>query len=394
MKELVKTPFIIAALTAAVGPDVDLAKLHVYEVTATSTVALRGKTGTIFERAKISPNTISQLARQVNQDPLPLMMDHDLRGTPYGKFFYAESIPMDNGETELRGLLYVDESEADILTKLNSSSIDEVSIQFQPEKMLCSECAFDYMAAAAADNYMPLVKLECDEGHKIAENGVHVNLVGSTESIELSLVSRGAAKNSKIINPSNAKLGEQAQRLAASGVELHNFYCTASASDEGVEEVDFEKFMAQLNAANTKTTEAEVAKTAAEAQVATLSADVASRDETIATLTAERDELAGKAEAIAAAEETNATLTTLKEYVGKQFVALKTLDGDASAAVLEDVAEMVTYIDANQARLSALIPAGGAALNAEGNPDNKTDEQKAEDERVRLTAEAYRSTVK
>lgn len=394
MKELVKTPFIEAALRAAVGPDVDLATLHVYEVRATSTVALRGKSGTIFERAKISPNTISQLARQVNEDPLPLMMDHDTRGTPYGKFFYGESIPMDNGETELRGLLYVDEAEPDIITKLNSASIDEVSIQFQPEKMLCSECGFDYMAAAAADDYMPFVNLACDEGHKIGENGVHVNLVGVTETIELSLVSRGAAKNSKIINPSNAKLGEQAQRLAASGVELHNFYCTASASDEGVDEVDFEKFMVQLNAANTKTTEAEVARVAAEAQVATLNADVASRDETIAALTTERDELAAQAEEIKTAEKTNATLTALHDYVGKQYVALKTLDGDASAAILEDTAEMVSYIEENQVRLSALIPAGGVTLSAEGNPTNQTDEQKAADERVRLTAEAYRSNVK
>lgn len=391
MKELVKTPFIEGALRAAVGPDVDLATLHVYEVRATSTIALRGKDGTIFEKAKISPNTISQLARAVNSDPLPLMMDHIVAGAPHGKFFYAESIPMDNGETELRGLLYVDESDPTIITKLNASSIDEVSIQFKPEKMLCSECGFDYMAAAANDDYMPFVNLACDEGHKIGENGVHVNLVGASEVIELSLVSRGAAKNSKIINPSNAKLGEQAQRLAASGVELHNYYCTASASDEGVEEVDFEKFMVQLNAANTKTIEAETARVAAEAQVASLNTEVETRDATIASLNTQVEELTAQVEEAKASTEKVATLTALHDYVGKQFVALKTLDGDASAAVLEDTAEMVSYIEANEARLSALIPAGGVALGAEGNPNNKTDEQLKAEQNVRLTVDAYRS---
>ena len=394
MKELTKTPFITATLQAAVGTDVDLATLHVYEVRATSTVALRGKSGTVFEKAKISPNTIAQLARAVNEDPLPLMMDHNLRGQPYGKFFYAESIPMDNGETELRGLLYVDDSEPTIVTKLNAASIDEVSIQFLSEKMLCSECGFDYMEAAANDNWRPFIELTCDEGHKIGENGVHTNLVGVREAIELSLVSRGAAKNSKIITPSDAKLGEQAQRLAASGVELHNFYCTASASDEGVEEVDFEKFMTQLSAANTQTTEAKVALATAEAQVTALNADVTSRDETIAALSTEKADLETKLAAAADGAAAIATLASVKEYVGKQYVALKTLDGDTSAAALDNVEDMITYIDENQVRLSALIPAGGVAAGAEVNNDNRTDQQKAEDERVRLQVNAYRSSVK
>ena len=279
MKELTKTPFIKALLSKTVGEGVSVDGLHVYEVRATSTVALRGKAGTVFHKAKISPGTIWQLARMVNEDALPLMMDHDLRGTPYGKFFYGESIPMDNGETELRGYLYVDDSETQVLTKLNSASIDEVSIQFKPEKLLCSDCGFDYMQAAANENYMPFINLECDDGHKIGENGVHTNLVGAEEAVELSLVSRGAAKNSKIIAPSDAKLGEEAQRLAAAGVELNNFYCTASASDLGEEEVDFEKFMAQLSAANEAKQNAVVAQTQAEGKVAALEADKTALEE-------------------------------------------------------------------------------------------------------------------
>jgi hypothetical protein len=396
MKELIKTPFITALLSNAVGEGVDTANLHVYEVRATSTVALRGKGGTVWERAKISPNTIAQLARAVNEDPLPLMMDHDMRGSPFGKFFYGESIPMENGETELRGYLYVDSSEEKVLTKLNAGSIDEVSIQFKPEKMLCSECSFDYMAAAAEDNYMPFITRTCDEGHQIGVDGVHINLVGVDETMELSLVSRGAAKNSKIIPPSDAKLGQEAQRLAAAGVGLDDFYCTASASDLGEEEVNFETFMAKLDTANNEKQELAVKLAAEQAMVATLTTERDARDETIVTLTAERDEATEQLNAaLEASEFTDEQVTALKGYIGKQYVALKALDGDTAAEALEDVDAMLSFIGENEARLSALITPGGKSAGAAGDAGNNEDTAKAaETARLSAQADAYRSAAK
>jgi hypothetical protein len=389
MKELTKTPFITALLGKAVGSGVDVSTLHVYEVRATSTVALRGKSGTVWEKAKISPNTISQLARAVNEDALPLMMDHDMRGSPFGKFFYAEAIPMDNGETELRGYVYVDSSEDKVLTKLNAGSIDEVSIQFKPQKMLCSECGFDYMEAAAEDNYAPFIYLKCDEDHKIGEDGVHVNLVGVEETMELSLVSRGAAKNSKIIPPSDAKLGQEAQRLAAAGIKLDDFYCTASASDLGEEEVDFEKFMAKLDTANQAKEDAVVALGAEKAKVTSLEADLASRDETITAITAERDALTQQVADASEAELDAEKIASLKVYVGKQFVALKALDGDTNATPLDEVSDMLKFIDENEARLSALITPGGVTVGAGAGDDDKAGKEK--NALLKAQADAYRS---
>ena len=391
MKELTKTPFVLAMLQKTVGNDVDTDALHVFEVRATSTVALRGKAGTVFEKAKISPNTIAQLAKSVNEDALPLMMDHDLRGTPFGKFFYAESIPMDNGETELRGYIYVDDSESKILAKLNAASIDEVSIQFKPEKLLCSECGFDYMAAGARDDYMPFIMLECDEGHKIGMNGVHTNLVGVQETVELSLVSRGAAKNSKIIAPSDAKLGQEAQRLAAHGIELSNFYCTASASDLGEEEVNFEVFMTQLSAANEAKQEAMIAKASAEAKVNTLEENIAGLNEQIATL---KEELEGVRAELAAKEEPAATeeqIAALSTFVGKQYVAMKALDGETEVTIPQDLSVAMKFVEENSARLSALVPVGGLAAGA-GTGTDGTEKDKLEQEALlRAQADAYRS---
>lgn len=390
MKELTKTPFITAMLHKAVGTDVDLDTLHVFEVTATSTVALRGKGGTVWDKAKISPNTISQLARAINDDALPLMMDHDLRGTPYGKFFYAESIPMDNGETELRGLLYVDDSEPKILAKLNASSIDETSIQFKSEKMLCSECGFDYMEAAANDDYMPFILLACDEGHKIGENGVHVNIVGVQEAVELSLVSRGAAKNSKIIAPSDAKLGEEAQRLAAAGLDLDSFYVTASAGHSGEDEVDLKEITTKLSQLTDDKIELSAKLNAATTKAEGLESEIADKDAEITRLTEERDALQTQLNEAAEPAVTEEQATKLKAFVGKQYVALKALDGDADATAPDDMTEMVKFIDENETRLSALITPGGVTTAA-GAGGNEDAEAKERVETLRAQADAYRS---
>lgn len=392
MKEVNKTPFVSALLQAAVGEGVDTSELRVFEVTATSTIALRGKKNTVFDRAKISPNTIAQLARAVNNEPIPLMMDHDMRGTPYGKFFYAESIPTDLGETELRGYLYVDPSETKIITKLNSSSIDEVSIQFLSEKILCSECGFDYKQAMAEDNYMPLILLECEEGHKIGVNGVHTNIVGLEDVVELSLVSRGAAKNSKIIAPSDAKLGKEAQRLAAAGVELDNIYCTASTGDQGEEEVDFKELSAKLSSLTDDKIELSTKLNAATSENTRLEGVVTERDETITALTAERDDLKTQLEAASEEGDLDADQTAaLNGLIGKQYVALKALDGDTDAKVLDDVALMVDYITGNETRLSALIPAGGASQGAGSGETEEEQKARAAEARLSATADSYRS---
>lgn len=364
MKELVKTPFISALLAKTAGADADLNQLHVFEVRATSTVALRGKRGTVFERARISPHTIALLAKAVNEDAVPLMMDHDMEGAPYGKFFYAESIPMENGEIELRGYVYVDSSEEKILTKLESGSIDEVSIQFLSSNMICSECGFDYFEAAANDNYMPLITHTCDNGHEIGKDGVHVRLVGVEEMIELSLVSRGAAKNSKIIGSSDAMLGKSAQRLAASGVDVRkDYYCTASINDEGVKDVDFKEFNATLTSLTDAKVDLTVKLSESQNQVTTLSAEVTSEKARADAAEARVAELTAEAPVVKA--ETVAKMATL---IGKNYIALKALDGDTEAKVSEDVEVMIKFIDENEVRLSALIPTGGVS-NGSQEPD-------------------------
>lgn len=381
MKELVKTTFIETLLRGAVGPDVDLTALHVFEVTATSTVALRGKTNTIFEDGRITPNTISQLAASVNNDPVPLMMDHNMAGTPFGKFFYAESTPTDEGEIELRGFIYVDDSDQNILTKIESASIDEVSICFLPERLLCSECGFDFIEAKENSDFMPLLTRTCPDGHIIGEDGVHGRLVGVAETLELSLVSRGAAKKSKIIGPSDAMLGQTAQRLAASGVNvLENYYCMTSMKDvEGENKVDTTKLLETVTKLTSDKAKVDVELNTVKTEITALTASVETEktradaaEAKVAELTAEKETLTASL-----ADIKPEAVESYKAHAGKTYVALKTLSGEENASVPEDFNEVMAFIDENHAKLSALIPTDGVSTGADSKIKTETEVEKS-----------------
>lgn len=378
MKELDKSPFITALLTAAVGVDVDQSNLRVYEVSATSTVQFRGKKGTIFENGQISPNTISQLATSINNDPVPVMMDHCLSGPAYGKFFYAESIPQEDGQIELRGYIYIDNTEEMVLGKIESGSIDEVSIQFASQAILCSECGFDFLEAVEVDNnVMPMMAGRCENGHEIGVDGVHARLVGVREILELSLVSRGAAKNSKIIGRSDAMLGESAQRLAASGLDVDkHYYCTTSLGSEGAEKVNLDSMVNQNKELNDKVTSLTV-------DLATNTTKLGSTEGQLQTETARADAAEAKAkelqEQLDAAEASKGESTVSDEAVelmvtqtNKQYIALKALEGEADAKAPESIEDAIKYISENNAKLTALIPEGGIAKAAGTGDDDKS----------------------
>ena len=81
----------------------------------------------------------------------------------------------------------------------------------------------------------------------------------------------------------------------------------------------------------------------------------------------------------------------LNALIGKQYTALKALDGDTEAKVLEDVSAMVEFITGNEARLSALIPAGGTS---QGASSGETEEERAEREanaKLKAQADSFRS---
>src|ERR1041384_6172409 len=311
MKQKQHTPFITGLLKKTLGEEADTGSLAVFEVVATSSRPLK-KNG-IYKNAVITPLTLAQMAQAVVREPIPFMQDHNMEGTPKGKFFYAE-MRQDSGIPELRGLFYLDPTEVDLIAKMNYGTQDEVSVGFLPSSIKCSACGFDYMAALRAGDYEPMMKLTCKHGHKLNQGGVHAKVDGLEDFMELSAVSRGAAPNSKIIGNDNAKLGLDVEKLAASGIDVSDLFLTASAS-EGVDEVDINDLVVQLTDAKanvlTVTARAETAETAL-----TAATDRATTAE--ARVTELETELTAAREATAPSEDAEA-LSASMDFLGKQY---------------------------------------------------------------------------
>lgn len=367
MKQKSHTPFITALLKNTLGSGSDHANVPVFEVVATSSRPLKKKG--IYSNAVLTTLTLAQMAQWIAREPIPLMMDHNMEGSPKGKFFYAE-MRADDGVPELRGLMYIDPTEADLVNKANLGTLDETSVGFLPSSIKCSACGFDYMAALKAENYEPLMTLTCDKGHKLGTNGIHAKVDGIEDFMELSLVSRGAAPYSKIIGNDNAKLGEHIEKLAASGYDISELYLTASAS-EGENKVDITELVTQLSDVKSAAAVDKVTLTAraegAEAKVTVAEARVAELEGELAQ--AKTDLEAAKAEK--APSEDAEALGLAQDFLSKQYVAVLNASGETDAEAPESVKEMIDGIEAHRAKLSAILPVGGVSLSPGNDKDKK-----------------------
>lgn len=377
MKRLKKTDFINKLLASTVGADVDTTNFPVYEVVATSSVPLRGKDGTIFENAVISDQTLFQLAAHVNKDPLPLMMDHDMSGTPYGKFFYAEVMPNEFGYQELRGFHYIDPTEGSVAAKVDNGTVDEVSIAFAAQRMPCSKCGWDYAKAVEEDNFLPVMMRTCENGHTIGKDGTHITLEGVRDTLELSLVSRGAAKNSKIIGQSDSKLSREVERLAAHGLSLSDIYVTASAS-KGFDDMDMNDLIVQLSDAKSK---AAVAEKDVQRLERELAETTGARNEAETRARQLEQELAEARSAAAAAPDASAQEQAAKDakdakasvdFLKKQYVAVLSAAGKSDVTAPDNVEDLIAGIEEHRSELSAILPTGGVALSANDKGEGET----------------------
>ena len=157
--------------------------------------------------------------------------------------------------------------------------------------------------------------------------------------------------------------------------------------------MDFKELSTKLAALTDDKIDLSTKLNAATSENERLTADLSARDETITTLTTERDDLKTQLEAANNDEGglNEDQTTALNTLIGKQYVALKALDGDTDAKVLEDVPAMVDFITGNETRLSALIPAGGASQGA-GSDESDEDRAKREAEtKLKAQADSFRS---
>lgn len=349
----------------AVGPDVETADLAVFEAIALNTKPLPGKDGTIFENAIVMPITLRQMADSIDAgNHLPLISDHQLFGEPKGRVFHAElNYNAQGGDLELRTLFYLDPTETILIAKLNSGTLDEVSVSFLSTELLCSSCGWDYFGPGSTyDNVAGRV---CANGHEIGSNGVHAELVGLSTFIEVSLVARGAADKPKIVGKSDSKLlPASSMRLAAKGFEIDGLICRAGLGDNVVT-IDTNKLIADLMASNTSVATLTVEKSG-------LSVDLAAAQTSLAAAQAELAELKAKLEAAEAAPTNEADYQVALAYLGELATKLSVAAGEEAPAELpKTVADLKVAIEAKTSKLTALLPVGGVSAATGTGDDEK-----------------------
>lgn len=373
MKQLTMTAELAAMIHKSVGEDVDTSKLAVFEAIALNTKPLPGKRGTIFEKAVVTPLTLSQMVDFVNTPGkhLPVISDHDLSGEPKGRFFHAAlHYEADDFDTlEMRALFYLDETEATTIAKLNASSLDEVSVAFLSSAFNCSECGWDYFAFGDADN---INDRTCANGHTIGADGVHADMVGLNQFIEISLVARGAADNPKIVGKSQSKLApESAYRLAAKGFDTDALILRASLGEEEEFKMDTAKLMSDLIASSGQVatlslekTQLTDAKTALTTRLSTAEADVVRLTAELATAKGEVETAKATPDAVVVAERDEA-VTLLKEQVNALLTATgkPKLEGDAMPSKIAELKAKITELTGG---LTAILPVGGKANGSGG----------------------------
>jgi hypothetical protein len=370
MKQLPMTPELAKLITDAVGPDVDTTGLAVFECIALNTKPLPGKMGSIFENATVMPVTLRQMADSIaGGNHLPLISDHQLMGEPKGRAFFAElNYNSEGGDLELRALFYLDPTETVLIQKLNSGSLDEVSVSFLSTQLLCSQCGWDYMGEDAT--YDNVAARTCANDHTIGTDGVHAQLVGLSKFVELSLVARGAADRPKIIGKSQSVLlPPSSMRLAAKGFEIDGLICQAGQGELKVT-IDTNKLFTDLVEAKTEVNSLKDAKTGLETQ---LSAATASRDEAVAGRTAAEArvaELETELAAAKAAPSNEADYAVALTFLGDVYGKILTAKGEQAPAELPaTVSELKAAIEEKTAQLTAILPVGGVTTPAGGEAD-------------------------
>ena len=351
MKQVQKTEQILNQLRASFGPDADVTSLAVYETRALNSLPLR-KSGGIFKGARNSLRLLQQMADWVNGESVPLHLSHDTSGLPYGRAFHGALV-----DNELRLLFAIDAgSHADVVSKLESGVLDQVSVGFNMKSLGCSKCGFNFIGASAENFY----NLTCDDGHTIGQDGVHVWVDDLEYFFELSLVGMGAAEGATIVGRSDARLANNPsaqQRLAASA-DAGPFGVRLSPHIEEVSTMTPEqlaRFEANITAAATATANLGAVtadRDAANVQLAAAQAQIVQLEAAAAAPAPEAAQLAAaQADAALAVETMRGELT----------VCLTALGETVPAELPSDLSVLVAQVTEKRAAFAAIIPVGGAS---------------------------------
>jgi hypothetical protein len=362
-KRLEMTDEIQARIHAAAGSEIDVTKVVVFETVAANTRPL-SKRGSIFHKGVIDASLLAEMAGIPAQGGVPLHNMH-LQGMehPVGKTFYAGITMDDMGQPELRAQFYLPLTEVDLISKLDTGVIDEVSVGIRPKHIFCSACSFDYASDKAT--MMNFFDQVCENDHTIGKDGVHVQLKGLDRWMELSLVSAGAADKPKIVGRTKALLGaDDYQKLAATGKVPDATTLFATVKDQPMSVPDFNKLVTDLTASAGQVATLTAANATLTANAADLTARLAAAEAKVTELTAANT---GPAKQVLDLTATNTALTAeideTKVFLTDQLKAASVALGKPleDKDIPADVKGLVAALKATTESVHKLIPINGVS---------------------------------
>lgn len=366
-KQLEITDRIERLMRAATGDEsLDTSALAVFETTLVDTRPLN-KRGSIFDQGRITRATLSEMAEHLSSgNTIPLHTLHRQGAElPVGRVFHAEVADMEDGHAELIGYFFLPNVRTELVSDINNSVLNSVSVGLKSKKMLCSECGWDYLGEDAS--FMHLWDRTCENDHTVGKDGVYVNMAGMDTWYETSLVSEGAARKAKIASRSAARLSQdQLEQLAADGHSVPEAVVLFAEFTE-------EKKVPNANKGGEQATaviELVNLHAAAKADLALVQAKVTDLEAQIAALTAERDELkaASTDDALKASlEEAQAQVAQfdgVAEFLAEQCKAALIASGQENPEVPETIEAQMAAIKEAGVKLHQLFPEGGAAQAA------------------------------
>lgn len=390
-KRVQMTEVVKQAIRNGIGdPEAQVDTFAVYEARFLSTepITKRG----IFNKARVSASTLSDMAETLNKEggAIPLHIMHEDHLLPVGKVFKATVSNMANGETQLIGQFYLPADQTDLISKIESSVVDEVSVGILTKHAFCSECGFDYFGDTSS--IMNFLDLTCENGHVIGVDGVHTRLVGLQSWDELSLVGSGAAHNAKILPRAKQSMSKEIEKLAANGMSFGALVLRASAKIEevtninpqGVKNMDdmkvlLGKFEESVSASAKKDVELEASKksvTELSEKIKALEASSAEKDTKIQELEASKSANLKEIEDKAKDAETKLTAAfdSLLPHVKAALVA----SGVAETDLPTDLTAMVSVITEKGLKLHQVITPGGVSDTTKTDVDADKDSKDLE----------------
>ncbi len=340
------------------APDVDPTKIAVFRAAALSTAPIR-KRHPLYNGAVVTEALLGEMRDELHKESRPLQIMHgssDGDQLPIGRVFDAELSQGTgpNGATELRTLFWIDTEHLELVNKVNSGTIDQVSVAFLSKSIKSSKTGFDFLGPKASfENVWGGVD---DQGNKMGTDGAHAILDGLDGWYEMSLVGQGGALGAKILSGGQLHLSASNQDVSPLVLQLSSGTSPTPPKPEPKKDtfdMDAKEFAALIAENAAKLANAERDRDVAKAEVTTLTAQVT-------TLTAEVATLKGTDDAKKVTELTsaNADLQTRLDAAvalpGKLLAPLFAMTGQTTATLDNDEAKALDQVKGLGDSLKAL----------------------------------------